>query len=284
MYLLPVKTYVDYLRSCRNWTILTSGTVLIGFLLKSTAQQGSTPKHQKEIRIKLGDKTRTILSNQTDPYWLLTECRVAVGAKDVLRVDCNELSVLRVEEKVVLAESELPFKTENKTDYSLPPQTQRVSPGSPGMLRQIVKVTTLGDREISREVVVSDIIKEPVKRVIVANPRRATTPRQYIAVASRTLPANYRVKSELSVESTAYTYTGNNTATGVSPRVGLVAVDPRVIPLGSKLYIEGYGLAMAADTGGAIKGNRLDVFLNTVKECVAWGRRKVKVYILAGDW
>ena len=68
------------------------------------------------------------------------------------------------------------------------------------------------------------------------------------------------------------------TATGVKPQVGIVAVDPSIIPLGSKLYIEDYGECIAGDTGGAIKGSRIDVFLNTYEECIKWGRQKKKVY------
>jgi 3D (Asp-Asp-Asp) domain-containing protein len=89
------------------------------------------------------------------------------------------------------------------------------------------------------------------------------------------------VKS-FTVEATAYTYTGNPTATGVYPREGLIAVDPRVIPLGTQVYVEGYGYAVAADTGGAIKGNIIDVFFPSLKRCLDWGRRPVTIYILAG--
>ena len=84
----------------------------------------------------------------------------------------------------------------------------------------------------------------------------------------------------LQVVATAYTYTGSKTATGVWPYEGGVAVDPSVIPLGSKLYIEGYGRARALDTGGAIKGNRIDLFYDSESECEAWGRRPVTVSIL----
>jgi len=57
----------------------------------------------------------------------------------------------------------------------------------------------------------------------------------------------------------------------------VVAVDPNVVPLGTRLYIEGYGWAVAADTGKAIKGRRLDVWLPTKESCLQWGRRKVRV-------
>lgn len=78
-------------------------------------------------------------------------------------------------------------------------------------------------------------------------------------------------------EATAYNLTKNPTATGKRTRRGIVAVDPRVIPLGTRLYIEGYGLALAADTGADIKGLRLDVWLPGDKAW-EWGRRQVKVY------
>ena len=78
---------------------------------------------------------------------------------------------------------------------------------------------------------------------------------------------------------TAYTWTGYRTATGTWPSRGTVAVDPRVIPLGTELHIEGYGPAVAADTGGAIKGQKLDLYMDSKDECLQWGRRKVEVQI-----
>jgi 3D (Asp-Asp-Asp) domain-containing protein len=73
---------------------------------------------------------------------------------------------------------------------------------------------------------------------------------------------------------------GEITANGMRAKKGVVAVDPRVIPLGTRLYIEGYGNAIAADTGGAIKGDRIDLCYNTPGECFEFGRRTVKVTIL----
>ena len=84
----------------------------------------------------------------------------------------------------------------------------------------------------------------------------------------------------ITFEATAYTWTGNQTATGSWPSRGTIAVDPEVIPLGSKLHVEGYGEGIAEDTGGAIKGNIIDVYLPTEAECWQWGRRQVEVRIL----
>ena len=72
------------------------------------------------------------------------------------------------------------------------------------------------------------------------------------------------------------------TASGMRVRHGVVAVDPRVIPLGTRLYVEGYGYSIAADTGGsAISGYRIDLYMEKVADAYRWGRRTVKVYVLA---
>ena len=76
-------------------------------------------------------------------------------------------------------------------------------------------------------------------------------------------------------------YQGNITSTGTRPQVNrTIAVDPRVIPYGSKVYIEGYGTYVAEDCGGAIKGNIIDIYMSSYNECIQFGRRKAKVYII----
>ncbi|MGF9775685.1 LysM peptidoglycan-binding domain-containing protein [Priestia aryabhattai] len=92
----------------------------------------------------------------------------------------------------------------------------------------------------------------------------------------------------MTVEATAYTANcagcSGTTATGVNlksnPNQRVIAVDPSVIPLGSKVYVEGYGQAVAADTGGAIKGNRIDVFVSSDNAAQDWGRRSVKITVI----
>ncbi|RWZ60350.1 LysM peptidoglycan-binding domain-containing protein [Halobacillus fulvus] len=97
------------------------------------------------------------------------------------------------------------------------------------------------------------------------------------------------VVKEFTAEATAYTAycTGCSgvTATGIdlraNPNQKVIAVDPSVIPLGSKVYVEGYGTAIAGDTGGAIKGNRIDVFIPDRGEALDFGRKSVKVQVLS---
>lgn len=88
----------------------------------------------------------------------------------------------------------------------------------------------------------------------------------------------------VNMEASAYTTqdpgNGSFTYRGNQLRKGLVAVDPNVIPLGTRLYIEGYGYAIADDTGGYIKGNRIDLAYESRNEALKFGRRTVPVYIL----
>lgn len=108
------------------------------------------------------------------------------------------------------------------------------------------------------------------------------------SVPAKTVQAPAASSKEITVEATAYTASCEGcsgiTKTGVNlkanPDAKVIAVDPSVIPLGSKVHVEGYGYATAADIGGAIKGNRIDVFVPTQDGALAWGRKQVKVTIL----
>ena len=93
-----------------------------------------------------------------------------------------------------------------------------------------------------------------------------------------------RYASVMTMEATAYLPTdgssSGSTATGIAAERGIVAVDPNVIPLGTRVYIPGYGEALAADTGGAIRGNKIDLCMEDYSEAMAFGRRDVTVYVL----
>ncbi|MET3656783.1 3D (Asp-Asp-Asp) domain-containing protein [Sporosarcina psychrophila] len=93
---------------------------------------------------------------------------------------------------------------------------------------------------------------------------------------------------EMLVTATAYTAycTGcsGTTAYGIdlrsNPNQKVIAVDPKLIPLGTKVWVEGYGEAIAGDTGGAIKGNKIDVFIPSYNNAMEWGVKKVKLKVL----
>ncbi|MFD0049552.1 LysM peptidoglycan-binding domain-containing protein [Actinomycetes bacterium NPDC127524] len=101
-------------------------------------------------------------------------------------------------------------------------------------------------------------------------------------------PAQKQFAKELTVASTGYTASCKGcsgvTATGVdlkaNPEAKVIAVDPSVIPLGSQVYVEGYGYATAEDIGGGIKGNEIDIFFPKEQDALNWGRKQVQVKVI----
>ncbi len=106
-------------------------------------------------------------------------------------------------------------------------------------------------------------------------------PRENMIETSRGM---VRYTDVIDMEATAYLPTDGSptgtTAIGIPATYGIVAVDPRVIPLGTRVYIPGYGEALAADTGGAIKGYKIDLCMESYSQAMRFGRRGVTVYIL----
>ena len=94
-------------------------------------------------------------------------------------------------------------------------------------------------------------------------------------VPSAPAPAGGR---QMTVQATAYCQ-GSRTADGTAVGWGVIAVDPSVIPLGTHLYVPGYGEAVAHDTGGAVRGNIIDLYMPSCSEAIQWGRRTVTVTI-----
>ena len=144
--------------------------------------------------------------------------------------------------------------------------------GTGGVRERVFRLTYEDGRLVSR-LLVSDSVVEPPAEDALAVGKSA-----------------YRggAMNEFYMEATAYSPTVRETdgdpwttASGMKSGHGVVAVDPRVIALGSKLYVEGYGYAIAGDTGGAIKGNRIDVFFYATEETARWGRRWVRVFVLS---
>jgi 3D (Asp-Asp-Asp) domain-containing protein len=112
------------------------------------------------------------------------------------------------------------------------------------------------------------------------------SPKKKIELDENGVPVKY--KSKMKVRATAYTHTGNRCSTGVKPQPGYIAVNPKVIPYGTEMFIKTtdgkyiYGYAVAADTGGFIKKHPtgIDLFFDTKAECVNFGVRTAEIYIL----
>ncbi|ENQ3111085.1 SH3 domain-containing protein [Bacillus cereus] len=135
--------------------------------------------------------------------------------------------------------------------------------------------------------------KEEAKAREIAKAKEEEKAREALKVKEQSKNNIQSAKRELTVVATAYTadpsengtYGGRVlTAMGhdltANPNMRIIAVDPKVIPLGSKVWVEGYGEAIAGDTGSAIKGNRIDVLMGSKSKAMNWGRQTVKVKIL----
>ena len=166
-----------------------------------------------------------------------------------------------------------------------------LTPGVKGQMLCVDMVSYVNGKEVNRSSISRDVISQPINAVIAVG-NGVLQPGQgvYTTVDGEQIP----YIRKLSVQATAYSRfdAGCNdwTATGAYATYGVIAVDPSIIPLGSKVYIVSddgkfiYGFASAEDTGGAIKGNRIDLCYDSVAECFIFGRRQCTVYIISyGD-
>jgi len=232
-----------------------------------------------KVEIQVDGKKRVVFTQPTSVEKVLQAAGVLLGKLDqvdpplgqVLRED-TLVKVTRVTEEVVTEKYFLPAPVERRPDPSLERGCSRVLiSGEPGEGERVVKVVYADGKEIKR-VVIQDRVVRPPKSKVVAYGTLDT-----ISRGGQT----FRFRQVIEVVATAYgPSVGKYTATGHRVQRGIVAVDPRVIPLGSRLYIEGYGFARALDVGSSIRGNKIDVFFESEATCREWGRRRVKVYIL----
>jgi 3D (Asp-Asp-Asp) domain-containing protein len=188
------------------------------------------------------------------------------------------ITVERREWNMWIEQRRLPFKSYTVSDPTLF-KGQRVvrTTGREGLNERTVEVLFANGKPAATFPHAWNSIQAPVDQVIAVGTRAM--------IASR---GAFAGREYMTVEATAYYPGPNNYGGGVGPRTaigmvaqrGVVAVDPSVIPLGSKVYVEGYGYAVAGDTGGAIQGMRIDLCFNTYDEAVHFGRQTVKVYIV----
>lgn len=162
---------------------------------------------------------------------------------------------------------------------------ERVLKSNPDLLigtEEIIQYGEAGEAEVTvtQYIKEGEVIDEEVTRVVVKEPVKEIVECGTESIDVSTLSYSQKVSMRI----TAYTPydEGCNgiTATGTEAKRGVIAVDPSVIPFGTKVYIPGYGIGVAEDTGGAIKGNRIDVCYLTKTEAYNWGVRNVEVYIL----
>lgn len=196
----------------------------------------------------------------------------------------NTVNVVRIEKVTDVVEEPVDFAVITKKDDSLSKGKEKiVKEGKDGLISKKYEVVKENGKEVKRELLSEKVVNKKQDKVVTVG-TRAT-----VAQASRGV-TNVSSSSgkEIYVSSTAYTASCKGcsgvTSTGVdlksNPGAKIIAVDPSVIPLGSKVYVEGYGYAVAADKGGAIKGNRIDVFFSSKNDAYRWGVKRVKVRVL----
>lgn len=169
----------------------------------------------------------------------------------------------------------IPYETVYELSRQIGPgRLVTVRKGEPGENRRVYTVQFRGGRPVAKRLVRAERT-DPVSQLIHVGRAGFAT--------SRGSFTRHRI---LTMEATAYEPSAGRarptfrTATGRRAEFGVVAVDPRVIPLNSIVFVEGYGMAIAADTGGAIRGMKIDLCVPTRAEALRFGRRRVKVHIL----
>lgn len=203
------------------------------------------------------------------------------------------IRIVRVDEKDVSEKEPIPFQTLKRENGRLDTGVERVvKNGQEGVREKKYKVVEEDGREISRQLVSDAVVMAPITMIM-----------EYGTVLNHKTSRGdvLRYKKVIDMRATAYTAsfkdTGKSpgdpgfgiTRTGIKAKKGVIAVDPRVIPLGTRVYVEvagstpDYGFAVAADTGGAIKGNLIDLYYDDQKFVDRWGVKRVKVYMLLNE-
>ncbi|MEG1726835.1 MAG: 3D domain-containing protein [Acidaminococcaceae bacterium] len=185
-----------------------------------------------------------------------------------------EINILGPHAKVQTEKRTVAFTVERRLDEHLPIGEEKViAQGKAGEQVVTMRIATIGERIFKREVGVRTTVQPQTEIVAVGTGRIVQTSRGAV-----------RYRSVKTMEASAYTLAEGNgdgvTSIGIVPYHGIIAVDPDVIAYGTRVYIPGYGFAMAGDCGGAIVGNRIDLFMENYHDAINFGRRDVAMYIL----
>jgi uncharacterized protein YabE (DUF348 family) len=205
--------------------------------------------------------------------------RVEPSQKETVKEN-GTINVIRVEKVTDVVEEPIQFAVVTQQDANMDQGKEvTIAEGEQGLTSKQFEVILENGKEVTRNLISETRIKEKKDKVVAVGAKN---------LAFQVSRGEVSGGQEFYVGATAYTANCNgcsgHTATGlnlnVNPNAKVIAVDPRIIPLGSKVYVEGYGYAVAADTGGAIKGYRIDVFFSSKADAYRWGNRKVKITVL----
>lgn len=246
------------------------------------------------VKLVVGGKAQQVWTTSTTVADLLKQQKVSLGeidrvtpAKTDKITGKTQVEVIRVEKVTDVVEEETPFAVVNRKDSGLTKGKERVvQDGKKGKREKRFEVVMENGKEISRKLISEKTLADSTDKIVAVGTKAQPQP-QPVVSRSKSSSSNSGGRV-ITVTSTAYTANcagcSGITATGfnlkANPNAKVIAVDPNVIPLGSKVYVEGYGYAIASDTGGAIKGNKIDVFFSSQSRAESWGRKSVTIRII----
>ena len=192
-------------------------------------------------------------------------------AGDTMLVTGDQVVVKRVTFKKVKEEVVVDYEVVYQEDASMGiGQMELTQDGSDGLEEETYRVRYIDGKEADRELIDTKVVEEVKNK----------TYSYGTDISFGDAPSSY-IKKVSGVRAVAYYFDGNPSgAYGLPCTYGTVAVDPDVFPLGSLLYIEGYGYAIANDVGTSIKGNVVDLYMERYDQCLMWGAHRVNVYLV----
>jgi 3D (Asp-Asp-Asp) domain-containing protein len=247
-------------------------------------------RSSKLITIIVGPQKHVVHSAAATVSDVLREQHISIGARDDVSPSLDDqplnADVIRVSRDAVWtvhARSAIAAGYSERNDPKLALGTSRtVDPGRAGLRETTTRVSRKSDGRVVRTLLASRIVRAPRARVIERG-IAAYSSLASVAQAGFTSALHF-AGNAIRMIATAYTAgcygCSGLTASGARAGFGIIAVDPNVIPLGTRLFIPGYGRAVAGDTGGAIRGHRIDLGMNSVADAMRFGRRPITVYVL----
>jgi len=256
--------------------------------------------YTKTVIINLDGVPRMINTDKETVGDLMKTLDDVVSADYVLQGDIDKnteltknmvIDLTSITEKKITKKETIAYDTEIRENPDLEEGKENVlQEGENGELSIITKENYSGAELISSEVVEELVTKEAKNKIIERGTKKKEIPIPVVELKKEKQPASVTASTvtnnstSLNVVATGYTpgdpgCTGI-TYTGTKASRGTIAVDPKVIPFGTKLYIPGYGYGVAADTGGAIKGNKIDLCYESRTEALNWGIKNITVYIV----
>ena len=248
---------------------------------------------QKAFQVTLvdGKEKRQVWSTSTTVANFLKQQGIQLNEFDRVENNLEEvitpeskIAVVRVEKVIDVVEDPLDFAIEKKQDSSLQKGKEKVlTAGRKGTISRTYEVVKENGEIVAKNLQSEKVIKEPTKQVVAVGTKAVVASAPTVSRGSETTSGK-----EFYVTATAYTPycdgCSGTSATGINLRANsglkVIAVDPSVIKLGSKVWVEGYGTAIAGDTGGAIKGNKIDILVQSDAQARNWGRKKVRIKVL----